>query len=221
MFSKDMGEAVKRYENRLKEFGYDPKTLGWRSKRQQYVRFEVLAEIGDLRNRSILDIGCGFGDFYDFITEKGIKVDYTGYDISPKLIEIAKKTHPSIKFEVKDILKDHVERKFDYVISSGIFNHKISNNDLFIREIFRKSFGLCNRGIAHNMLSGYVDYFDSELYYANPMEIFDFCKTLSRRVALRHDYMPFEFTVYVYKRDENDSENIFKHYKSWKLTTKT
>ena len=215
MFEEDKIETIRRYENRLKQFGYDVKSLGWRTKRQQYLRFEILAEIGDLNNSSVLDLGCGFGDFYDFLLEKGIKVDYTGYEISRKLIEIARERHPELKFEVKDILREPINRSFDYVVSSGIFNHKMSNNDLFIKEIFRKTFEICNIGIAHNMLSSYVDYMDSELYYASPIKIFDFCKTLSRRVTLRHDYMPFEFTVYVYKKDEKDSENIFKHYKSW------
>lgn len=212
MFSEDMHEAVKRYEKRLEELGLSPQTLGWRSKRQQYVRFEILAGIGDLHRRSILDLGCGFGDFYDFLLGKGLEVDYSGYDISPKFIAIAKEKHPNLNFEVKDILKDPVEKKFDYVVSSGIFNHKISNNEQFIKEVFRKSLELSNQGIAHNMLSSCVDYRDAKLYYANPSEILSFCKTLSKRVTLRHDYMPFEFTAYVYKLDEKDSENIFKNY---------
>jgi SAM-dependent methyltransferase len=212
MFNKDMNEAVKRYEKRLDESGLSPQTLGWRSKRQQYVRFEILSEIDYLHKKSILDLGCGFGDLYDFLMEKGIEVDYYGYDISPKFIALAKKKHPNLNFEVKDILKDPVEKKFDYVVSSGIFNRKISSNEQFIRAIFKKSLELSNQGIAHNMLSSCVDYREAKLYYANPSEILSFCKTLSKRVALRHDYMPFEFTVYLYKEDEKDSENIFKNY---------
>jgi SAM-dependent methyltransferase len=212
VFSRDMDEAVKRYEKRLDELGLSPQTLGWRSKRQQYVRFEILAEIGDLHKHSVLDLGCGFGDFYEFLSAKGLDIDYTGYDISPKFVAIAKGRHSNLHFEVKDILKDPVERKFDYIVSSGIFNYKISNNEQFIRELFRKSLELSNLGVAHNMLSSCVDYRDANLYYADSSEILSFCQTLSRRVTLRHDYMPFEFTAYVYKDDEKDSENIFKNY---------
>lgn len=47
------------------------------------------------------------------------------------------------------------------------------------------------------------------MYYYSPEEIFGFCKDLTKRVALRHDYMPYEFTVYLYKQEEIDERNIF------------
>ena len=32
-------------------------------------------------------------------------------------------------------------------------------------------------------------------------EIFKICKSLTKRVVLHHDYMPFEFCIYLYKLD--------------------
>jgi len=206
---QDEKDIIARYEEKLNKYGISPQAMGWRDKVQQYVRFAILSEIGDLNNHSVLDIGCGFGDFFDFLKQKGMKVEYTGYDISSRLIKIAEKKYPRAIFKVKDISEEEVNKKFDYVISSGIFNHKLSNNENFVREMLTKSFELCNIGIAINMMSSYVDYQDEHLYYYHPEAIFAFCKSLTRRVTLRHDYMPYEFTIYLYKQEGIGERNIF------------
>ena len=74
------------------------------------------------------------------------------------------------------------------------------------QEIVRKMFNLCRIGIAINMVTDYVDYKEDYLYYYSPEETLKFCKTLSKWVALRHDYPLHEFTVYVYK----NSTSIYK-----------
>ncbi|KAF5422780.1 MAG: 2-polyprenyl-3-methyl-5-hydroxy-6-metoxy-1,4-benzoquinol methylase, partial [Candidatus Methanomarinus sp.] len=128
MLEKEIKEIISLYEARLKEYGDNVKTMGWRDKEQQHLRFRILSDIGDLNGSKILDVGCGFGDFYEYLVDKGIKVDYTGYDISLKIINVAISKHPQIRFEVKDILKERIDEKFDYVLESGILNKKISNN---------------------------------------------------------------------------------------------
>lgn len=61
-----------RYAKRLTEFGYDPKTLGWNSGKQQE-RFQVLTSfVPPEACGSVLDVGCGFGDLYGFLLRKGI-----------------------------------------------------------------------------------------------------------------------------------------------------
>lgn len=207
MKEEEKRAAIERYNERLKKYGYDPKTLGWLKSRQT-VRFEILSEIGDLNNCSILDIGCGFGDFYGFLIKKGLNVEYTGYDINPNLIKIAREVYPIARFEVKDI-EEEVNKVFDWVFSSGVFNFRLSDNEGFIRSMLRRMFQLSKKGVAADFMSTYVDFKNGEAYYAKPEDIFSFCKTLSKRVSLRHDYMPFEFCVYIYKNDRINEKNIF------------
>jgi predicted alpha/beta hydrolase len=52
-------ETVERYSNRYKKLGYDVKTLGWGSVEQQEYRFSQTLDI-DFKDKSIVDIGCGF-----------------------------------------------------------------------------------------------------------------------------------------------------------------
>jgi SAM-dependent methyltransferase len=211
MKEEEKRATIKKYNERLKKYGYNPKTLGW-FKGRQPVRFEILSQIGELNNCSILDIGCGFGDLYGFLTKKGLNIKYTGYDINPSLIKIAKEVYPEAFFEVKDVEGEEVNKVFDWVFSSGIFNFKLSDNESFIRSMLRKMFQLSKKGVAADFMSTYVDFKNKELYYTRPEDIFNFCKTLSKRVSLRHDYMPFEFCVYIYKNDRINEKNIFTEF---------
>jgi len=206
---KDKKETIKRYEGRLEKYGVSMKTLGWKDKKQQYLRFHVLSQIDELNNSSILDIGCGFGNYYKYLIGLGLSVNYTGYDISPKLIEIAKKKNLGAKFEIKDILRDKIENKFDYVFSSGVLNARLSNNERFAKNMIRKMFQIAKKGIAVNMMTDYVDFKERHLYYYSPEKIFSFCKKLTRWVVLRHDYPLYEFTIYLLKSENN----IYKKHK--------
>ncbi|MFC1963390.1 class I SAM-dependent methyltransferase [Chloroflexota bacterium] len=205
----EKGETIRRYEERLLKYGVSTKTIGWRDKEQQYRRFDILSEIGNLNSCSILDIGCSFGDFYEFLKLRGLNVKYTGYDISSKLLEVAKKRYPEATFEVSDILEQSTKKIFDYVVSSGVFNARLSDNEEFLKAMITRCFELCISGVAINMTSNYVDYHDEGLYYYSPEKVFTFCKTLTKRITLRHDYMPYEFTVYLYKDDSIDERNVF------------
>ena len=200
--------TIERYNRRLEVYGYDPRTLGWLKGRQP-IRFEALSQIGDLNNSSILDVGCGFGDLYGFLIKKGLTIKYTGHDINPELIKIAREVYPDAHFAVKDIEEEEIEDRFDWVFESGVFNFKSSHSERFVQNMLRSMFELCRKGVAADFVSSYVDFEDKDAYYASPEEIFAFCKTLSRRVVIRHDYMPFEFCMYIYKDDSINERNVF------------
>ena len=64
------------------------------------------------------------------------------------------------------------------------------------------------------MTTDYVDYKDERLFYFNPGKVFSMCKKITKRVCLRHDYMPYEFAVYLYKDQAIDEHNVFKEFSS-------
>ena len=146
-----------------------------------------------------MDIGCGFGDFYGYLCANGMNVKYVGYDINPKLIEIAKIKYPNAKFEVKDIQEKSFPR-FDYIVSSNAFNLRLDEgeNYVFVEEVLRICYEHANRGVAVDFLTSYCDYESLEVFHYNPESIFAIVKKITKRVALRHDYPLFEFCVYLY-----------------------
>ena len=74
--------------------------------------------------KSVLDAGCAAGGSFDFCREAKSNIDYTGIDISKKLINIANKLHPKGFFFVYDGHKiTFKEKKFDLVFSIGVLHH--------------------------------------------------------------------------------------------------
>jgi len=203
MDPEDKNNIISRYENRFSQFGYDIRTLAGGNREKEAIRFENLASAGRLGGTRILDIGCGFGDFYSFLKALRIDVDYTGYDLVPRLIKTAKVHHPEAVFEVRDIQTEGIDRRFDYIFASQVFNNRLirdSNIDT-VKDVLRIAYGSCNRGMAFDFLTSYVDYEEDHLFYYSPEEIFGIAKSLTKRVTLKHDYPLFEFTVYLYTMD--------------------
>ncbi len=201
-----------RYDTRIMEFGFSPKSLGW-IKGNQGIRFLALTEIGIMNNSKIYDIGCGFGDLFRFLKITSKNFRYTGFELNPNLISMAKKKNPNTKFKQFDIEKEQIVGKCDWAIVSGLFNFKRKDNYKFIKNTIRKIFHLCNKGVAIDFLSTYVDYKNRDSFYSSPEKIFKICKELSPRIILRHDYMPFEFCVYIYKKNSISKNLIFNDFK--------
>lgn len=180
----------------------DYERVGWGSTRSQETRFSILTEIGDLNNKSILDVGCGLGSILQFINKKHSILSYTGIDINPNMIDEAKKKNPNAEFKMLDITRDLDQlnnRKFDYVFLSGAFNLNENNHSNNIKRVIKEIFELTNKGLALNFLSIFSDYLIPGEYYCNPSDILDYSFSLTKKVTLRHDYMPHDFTIYLYK----------------------
>jgi len=201
---------LKHHESLFNKYGTSPKSLG--ILKGQSVRFHVISQVGKLNNTSILDVGCGFGDFCGFLKYKKIRTKYHGVDINRNFIHIARARYPNGTFEVRDIEEKPFSKKFDWVIGIGITTLSNSNH---IKGLMKEMFRMCTEGVAIDFLSNYVDYKEKELFYMSPEEMFRSAKTLTRRVVLRHDYKPYEFCLYMYKNDKKNKKNYFlEHYKS-------
>lgn len=208
-FKNDMDALARHYGDLVKRHGDAPESAQYADRETQERRMAVLSEIGVTKRSKVLDFGCGTGQMLSFLQRAiGFEGEYVGYDISSEAINLARSAHPEGRFEVRDIFEQPCEEMFDYVLVSGVFNNLITDNCAFFEAASRRLMAQAEKGYAFNMLSRYVDYFDDGLYYADPMQVFRFCKEqLSPLVTLRHDYavrpgsIPFEFTVYVHRSD--------------------
>ncbi|MFA5839926.1 MAG: class I SAM-dependent methyltransferase [Candidatus Margulisiibacteriota bacterium] len=205
------------FENLLEKHGPNHLALDWNSPESQKLRFQVLKEIliygKKAADVSILDVGCGLGDLYGFFKNDGIlkrnRLNYTGIDIAPKLIEAAKKKYREAKFEVKDILQDRYIPKYDYIFCCGIFNILATDNSShmeFVKSMLLRMYDLVNYGVAVNFLSeGILSGMETETqtmsryFYFRPEEIISFCKFICPKYLLRHDYHAGDFTIYLLK----------------------
>ena len=82
---------------------------------------------------------------------------------------------------------------------SGALNLSHDNQEQMVRDMMAKMFLIANKGVALNFLSILSDFYKDREYYSSPEKILQSALKISRKVVLRHDYMPHDFTIYIYK----------------------
>ena len=194
------------YTDKIKIYGATPKGVDWNGEESQFVRFEQLSKIINKDIFSINDIGCGYGKYFEYLQNRFLNFNYYGFDLSQEMINNAKSPYSNKGggFMQVDNLKN-IE-KADYSVASGIFSVKMEHNESewlsYILDTLEKMNDKSNNGFSFNMLTKYSDkeYMKDNLYYADPLFIFDYCKrNFSKQVALLHDYGLYEFTILVKK----------------------
>jgi hypothetical protein len=137
---------------------------------------------------------------------EGYAFQYWGYDISPPMIAKAAELHAGMR-ELTFVSKKHDLNEADYTVASGIFNVKLraasTEWESYVLRTLETVSRLSKRGFAFNVLTKYSDreLRRPDLYYADPLFLFDYCKTkFSRFVSLIHDYPLYEFTILVRKQ---------------------
>lgn len=79
--------------------------------------------IGDLKPKTILEIGCGYGRVGAAIQRHFPNIAYTGIDISPDLIEASKRRLPNAELIVADAATWKSDRSWDLVIAANTLGH--------------------------------------------------------------------------------------------------
>ena len=179
-------------------YGNDWRALGWQSRGTQVQRFEVLADIGPLSQTRVLDVGCGLGDLYGYLCARDIWVTYTGYDLVPEMVERARRRYPEARFVVRDVLQGLGDEPFDYILCSGAFNIDFGDNLPAIQRLLHEMYDACTRGVAINFLSIADPRHDPIFCLYDPHAMQAFCQTFCPRVQVRQDYLPNDFTLYLY-----------------------
>jgi len=198
----------KYYEAKLAQHGATPGGVDWNSDASQRLRFEQFERLfADQHDPRIVDYGCGYGAFVDYLRGRGRTWEYAGFDVSPAMIEAARERHAG-DARARFVGDRSDLEAGDLVVASGIFNVRLAVSDAawldYMLDTIRDLASLGRRGFAFNALTSYSDRDKqrADLYYADPRVLFDFCKRMfSKRVAVLHDYPLYEFTMVVRTED--------------------
>lgn len=135
---------------------YDKLAQHYLERRKDKTRFDynrdievpaLIKIIGDVKNKVILDMGCGFGDHAQKLSMQNYK-KLVGFDISKELVKIANQQKiPNSTFYVGDMSKKlkHENSFFDVVYSSLAIHYIKSINKLFreVKRVLKKNGIFC------------------------------------------------------------------------------
>lgn len=176
----------------------------WNSKESQEDNFTILTQIAPFEQKDrILDIGCGQGDLFWFMQRRGWKSVYEGIDISPVMIDRAWQKYPKGRFACVDFLDDRFNYKYDWILASGPFNHKVEGDQYeYLDKCIKKMYALANKGFGMILLSQHdpmqklnpMDY----LFGYNPVKVMEICSDLTYTLNINHTALTWGFVVFVY-----------------------
>src|SRR5262245_58725269 len=107
------------YAGKLREHGATHRGVDWNSPESHALRHEqFLPVIPAGEHVSVLDYGCGYGAFGEFLAAAGRDVRYTGYDVAPEMVAAARERHPGLWFTSERAALEPA----DVTVASGIFN---------------------------------------------------------------------------------------------------
>ena len=144
---------LKPYQDAVDTHGGTFEATLWCSKLGQNLRFNCFTDAIDFTGTSVLDVGCGIGDFATFLIDSTIAFrSYKGIDAMEAMVDSAKKKQlKHCEFIVGDVLaNESLLQDTDWSIFSGTLNAMTQENAM---ELIKKSFHSSAIGVAFNFLS--------------------------------------------------------------------
>lgn len=206
-FSKNLDDIRSYFDKTLKNFGPTPRGVDWNNEETRETRFDQLAKIIDpAQEFSLLDYGSGYGALAEYLLASGYPLShYLGFDILAGMVAEGQRL---FKEDARIQFSTTLENvpPMDYAVACGVFNMKQDVDypswTRFVLDCLDQMNAHSIKGFSVNFLTKYsdADRMRSDLYYADPCFLFDYCKThYSKNVALLHDYNLFDFTLLIRK----------------------
>ncbi len=186
------------YAHRIDREAEHWRILDWASPETQLVRFKVLCDSVDLDGRSLLDVGCGLGDLWDYLKSREIAAAYTGVDLLPEMVAKASARHPEARFVTGDVFGAHnpfPPESFDVAFCSGIFNLNLGNNADFLGDAIERLLELAGEAAVFNLLHARAAGRDRTYAYYRPETIRELTAGLPCDCRIIDDYLFNDFTV--------------------------
>lgn len=214
IMDKGFKQIIEQYTQSHQTYGDTPHAI-MTPKGRNDLRYSPITSFINHGTQSLLDYGCGIGLLYNYIKLNGWSIDYTGYDITPSFIKSCEFNCPDGDFKLIEPDQE-IHQMFDIVFASGVFNLKSSNSDINSKEYtfdrIAKLFEATNNVLICDFLSDNVDYRQDGAQHFSASDIASFCQQrLTRKFMIRHDILPYEFTLIAFKDDSIlRPSNIYK-----------
>jgi cyclopropane fatty-acyl-phospholipid synthase-like methyltransferase len=203
----NLDEIKKYFQDKVLEHGPTAEGMDWKDAATQYLRFEMIAKYIDFSScPSILDVGCGGGEFLAFCEKKGHRCEYSGIDVVPEMVGFTNQRFGRDVAFQSDLESVPDSHKYDYVIASGTYNAKLTQDEsswrVFFYDNVARMYALSNKGAIFNCMTEHVEWRYDRLYYPTLSDLSAFItKSLTRDFIFDHSYPLFEMTVFIPKNN--------------------
>ena len=199
MANLDQRRIAAYYDRLVDLYGHDPRACDASSAASLSTRYEILSQVSNLAGKSVLEVGCGFGDLGAYLRSKYDGVRYLGIDVSRRMVEEGRRSHPELSLRVQDVLEMDGAVRFDVVLAQGIFYLLGRGADKKMRALIEKMFALANEALAFCAISKWDPGEPGDEFLVDPKALLSACRRLTPRLVLRHDYLPHDVAIYLYK----------------------
>ncbi len=170
-------------------------SCGWDSQDTQYAHFVLLGSVIK-QNSTVIDVGCGQGDFYNYL--KNLNIKYLGIDFSEQMIKIAQQKHKEADFLKANFFDCSL--KADFVIASGSFNFKVENQYEYIQNAIKLCYETCNKACAIALTSDLAKVkYEEPIFYYCPKKLLEISLNLTSKVVLNTSSFEDEFILLLHK----------------------
>ena len=190
----------KKYTENYKKHGFSKSSVGWSSDKTDE-RYKLLFRGLDNFN-TILDIGCGLGHLLLYLRENEFDIKYFGSEINPIFYNYCKESYKNSKFYLQKSINLLINKKFDVVVMSGLFNTCIDNASIPFKSLIDNAFQLSSKYITFNFLSQDVDFKESHLNYTSLGEVIEYCESRSEEIIIKKSGLLHEVTVSIRIKSE-------------------
>jgi SAM-dependent methyltransferase len=184
------------YRRAISEHGAGFAATLWESREGQVRRFDVMIDMAEFSGCTLVDAGCGPGDFAARLLERGIGFRrFIGLDAVPEMIEAARRRAlPRCEFHIADVVADprrlHIAGA-DFISISGALNTMAEET---ARRTVREAFDAAAQGVIFNFLSDRCTCQAagrdlSPAHRFNTLVWLDWAMSLTTRVSFTQDYL--------------------------------
>lgn len=143
------------YREAVRHFGGGFDATLWTSRDAQILRFDVMIDLAGFEQATILDAGCGPGDFAAHLHQRCVPfARYIGVDAVPEMIDAANRRGlDRCTFCLADLVHDASPMcgvQADFVCISGTLN---TMDEPMARTLVEKAFDAAAQGVVFNFLS--------------------------------------------------------------------
>jgi SAM-dependent methyltransferase len=191
------------YDYFLNEYQNRAKSVGWKDDKKQRIVFDAVSSfMTEKRHASILDVGCGLGDFEYYFKNLNSTINnefiYKGIDCHKGMVERANRKNIE-HIDIRDY-EDKTGIGFKYIIAIGTFNLCVENNLTNLKYNIKRMINLSTDKVIISLLTDRHSFGRSGvLYRYDPKDIVDILRLMDLKYSLKNDYVDNDMTICISK----------------------